>query len=74
MDYVTQKKLLKGWNCHHLDMRDENYQDLSDETKFVCCNKQTHEVIHTIFRYYQSDPTYLDRLKEILDKMVKINQ
>lgn len=72
--YITHKKLLKGANLHHLDLDEKNYTDISDPTHFVFVNKSIHEVIHTLWRYYQKDPTVLDRLKEVLDRMVEINE
>lgn len=73
LDAITNKKLLKGWNCHHLDMNEENYDDFSDHNHFVPLNKSTHELVHTLFRYYKKDKEVLDRLKEILDKMDELN-
>ena len=69
VDYITQKSLLKGFNLHHLDLNDEHYKDITDETKFICLNKQTHESLHWLYRYYHTGPTILDRIKFLLDKM-----
>lgn len=70
---LTKKKLLKGWQNHHLDMSEENYDDFSDHSKFVPLNRAAHDLVHTLFRYYRKDPTILDRLKDILDKMSEYN-
>lgn len=67
-DTITGKKLCKGYNVHHLDMSAENYDKLTEEN-FVALNKQTHETLHFLFRYYQKDPDILDRLKTVLDIM-----
>ena len=72
-DIITGKKLYKGYNTHHLDMSAENYDKLIEEN-FVALNKQTHETVHTLFRYYQKDPNILDRLKEVLDRMKELNK
>lgn len=72
-DIITGKKLYKGYNLHHCDMSAENYDKLI-EKNFVAVNKQTHETIHTLFRYYQKDPTILDRLKTVLDRMNELNK
>ena len=72
-DIITGKKLYKGYNLHHCDMSAENYDKLIEEN-FVAVNKQTHETIHTLFRYYQKDPTVLDRLKTVLDRMNELNK
>ena len=72
-DIITGKKLYKGYNVHHLDMSTENYDKLVEEN-FVALNKQTHEALHFLFRYYQKDPTILDRLKTVLDRMNELNE
>ena len=72
--YITHKKLLKGANLHHLDLDEKNYTDISDPSHFVFVNKSIHEVIHTLWRYYQKDPEVLVRLKDVLDRMVEINE
>ena len=72
-DIITGKKLYKGFNCHHLDMSAENYDQLIEEN-FIAVNKQTHDALHFLFRYYQKDPTVLDRLKEVLDRMNELNK
>ena len=72
-DIITGKKLYKGYNLHHCDMSAENYDKLIEEN-FVAVNKQTHEALHFLFRYYQKDHTILDRFKEILDRMNELNK
>ncbi len=72
-DIITGKKLYKGYNLHHCDMSAENYDKLIEEN-FVAVNKQTHEALHFLFRYYQKDPTILDRLKTVLDRMNELNE
>lgn len=71
-DIITGKKLYKGYSLHHLDMSVENYDQLIEEN-FIAVNKQTHEALHFLFRYYQKDQTVLDRLKTVLDKMNRLN-
>ena len=72
-DVITGKKLYKGYNVHHLDMSAENYDQLIEEN-FIAVNKQTHDALHFLFRYYQKDPTVLDRLKTFLEKMNELNK
>ena len=72
-DYITGKKLYKMYNVHHLDMSAENYEKL-DEDNFIALNKQMHDVIHILFRYYKSDKTILSRLEQILEKMDELNR
>ena len=49
-DDITGRPLYKGFQVHHLDMRAENYEDLRED-KFATLNKQTHDVLHWLFRY-----------------------
>ena len=72
-DIITGKKLYKGYNVHHLDMSAENYDQLIEEN-FIAVNKQTHEALHFLFRYYQKDHTILDRLKTVLEIINELNK
>ena len=72
-DIITGKKLYKGYNVHHYDMSEANYDKLTEEN-FIAVNKNTHETLHFLFRYYQKDPTILDRLKTVLDRMNELNK
>ena len=73
IDPITMKKLTKYNNCHHLDQREENYQNVDDLNRFVCLNKQTHEVLHILYRYYQKDKDILNRYKYYLDLMIEFS-
>lgn len=72
-DIITGKPLRKGYNCHHLDMSSENYDKLVEEN-FIALNKNTHETLHFLFRYYQNDKDILEKFKKVLDKMVELNK
>jgi hypothetical protein len=74
VDALTLKPLRAGWNCHHMDLADRNYTDLSDETHFLTLNKMSHEVLHAILRYALADPDYLKRLEKIVEEHRKINK
>lgn len=71
-DFITGKKLYKRYNVHHADMSAENYDKLIEDN-FFALNKQTHDALHFLFRYYKTDKTILDRLKQVLDKMTELN-
>lgn len=71
VDYITQYPLRKGWQLHHEDLDPAHYQELNDN--FLCCNKQTHDFIHWLFRYYRNDPTIIYRVEKEMEKMQKIN-
>lgn len=68
IDPVTKKKLRKGCNLHHRNLKEEDYENITNEEDFVLLNKATHDFLHEIYRYYKDDPTILDRIKEELDK------
>ena len=72
-DIITGKKLYKGYNCHHLNMDADNYDKLIEEN-FIAVNKNTHETLHFLFRYYKNDKDILNRIKQILDKMIELNK
>ena len=72
-DVITGKKLYRGYNVHHCDMSAENYDQLIEEN-FIAVNKQTHDALHFLFRYFQKDPNILDRFKEVLDRMNELNK
>lgn len=73
-DELTLRPLLSGWNLHHLCMKDSNYFNISDESLFACLNKQSHKVVHFIYTYYSKDPSIIDRLKDILERMKEANK
>lgn len=72
-DVVTGKKLIKGFECHHMDLDADNYENLDNKDNFVCLNKQTHKMVHFLYTYYKKDKNIVKRLVEVLDKMVEIN-
>ena len=73
LDPISKKKLTKTCNCHHLDLREENYTKIDNKDNFVLLNKMTHDAVHFFYKYYKDDREILNRLKDILDKMLKIN-
>lgn len=68
-DFITKKPLERDWNLHHMDLKVQNYSDISDMNKFLPLNKKTHEILHEIYKWYSKDHKVLDRLKQVLDKM-----
>ena len=72
-DYLTGNKLIKGYELHHMDLNPNNYQNLNEEN-FVSLNKFSHKFIHWIYRYYEKDRTIIDRLTNILDRMIDLNK
>lgn len=72
-DPITLGKLSTKSNCHHLDLRLENYSNLEPDN-FVLLNQKTHECVHFLYTYYRKDKNVIDRLVEILEKMFLINK
>lgn len=70
LDFLTNKKLLKGCQVHHLSLNIDEYKDL-DENKYVALNKTSHSMVHFIFNYWIKDKKIIDRLVDILEKMEK---
>ena len=73
VDALTHAKLRKGSLCHHLDLNPDNYDKL-DPANFECLNMKSHDVIHFLYNYYKKDPEVLNRLKDILHKMILLNE
>lgn len=72
VDEVTGKPLYKGWQLHHLDMRDEHYEELYED-RFCCLNRKTHDMIHWLYRYDNYDEILMN-MKIIIQKMRKYNE
>lgn len=72
-DAITGRKLVKRWHCHHLDMSVDNYNKLIEEN-FIALNPQMHDTVHILFRYYKNDPSILEKLEKILERMKELNK
>lgn len=71
---VTGKPLGNTANLHHMDLREENYENLEDESHFVFLSKTAHEVVHWLWGKSHND--WRGRLKalwKIMHKMERIN-
>ena len=73
IDAVTLHKLRKGYNLHHRNLDEKQYENLRGDW-FLCCNNLTHKVIHWLWTYYKTDPAIIDRLREEMEKMQEINR
>lgn len=71
-DLITLKPLRKGFQIHHMNLDEKQYQNLREDW-FLPCNNLTHKVIHWLFTYYQKDEGIIDRLKAEMEKMKEIN-
>lgn len=71
-DELTNKPLYKGFQVHHLDLNPDHYQYLV-ESHFVLLNRKSHDFIHWAYTYYKSDPDFLNRVTNLLNRMKEIN-
>ena len=72
IDCITQKPLRKNWQLHHRLLDETRYSELQEEN-FVCINNMTHKFVHWLFVYFQKDPAIIDRIREEMETMQKIN-
>ena len=72
VDALTLAKLRKGSLSHHMDLNPDNYEKL-DPDKFEALNMKSHDVVHFMYNYYKKDRSVLERLKNILDEIVELN-
>ena len=73
VDLITGHKLRKGFQVHHRNLDESQYQNLREDW-FICINNQTHEFLHWLYRYYVKDEAIIDRIKAEMQKMKEINQ
>ena len=73
-DYITGRRLIKGFNVHHLktEQDSETYCDISHDEEFIPLNSYCHKMLHYLFTHYRKDNTVIDRLVEILDRMCEL--
>ena len=72
IDAITGHRLHKGWSVHHRALDESKYEVLEEEN-FICLNNLTHKVIHWLWEYYQEDKGIIDRLKNEMEIMERIN-
>ena len=54
VDYITLKKLSKGFHTHHALLNVDEYSNLENEGNFLALNKQTHDLLHWALRYIKT--------------------
>lgn len=74
-DPVTGSKLSTTAVCHHLSLKAEEYEMVSEDRQ-VMLNPQTHDVLH--YLYGDGDRRYdwrkrLEALKELCERMDRLN-
>lgn len=72
-DALTMRPLRAGWAAHHLDLSDENYEVISVD-RLVPLSRMSHRLIHYAWQYYKDDEQFIDRLKDILERMKEANK
>lgn len=75
-DYITGSPLTKTSNCHHGVLDPAKYDDISDESKFIMLNTNSHSLLH--FLYGDTNRRYdwktrLKRLEELCIWMDELN-
>lgn len=50
----------------------EEYADLQPEL-FECLNRQSHDVLHFLYRYFVNDEAVVDRLRDLLERMKELS-
>lgn len=73
IDPITGSPLSPTCSIHHLDMREENYEDLSDETHYVALNAQSHGTVHFIWQAHGGWRRAVLSIIRILKAMERIN-
>lgn len=73
LDPITGSKLTKLANLHHMDLNENNYHKLDNKDNFILLNRQTHETIHILYKWYCKDRKVISRLVELLEKMKELN-
>ena len=74
IDPITLGKLSKTCNLHHLDLDEENYSKIDNKDNFILLNKVTHDMIHWLYKYQSKDKQFIDRLMEVVNRMVELNK
>ena len=70
-DYVTGLPLTEDWNCHHLCVDQEKYNELNFDN-FIAVNHDIHELIHKKWNVGDTT-TSNENLKKVFDKMDALN-
>lgn len=71
VDFITKKPLRKGFQVHHCDLNENHYKDLNP-LNFITVNRNSHKIIHEIYRYDWR--MILDNLRIVFEKMDELNK
>ena len=70
-DYVTGEPLREDYNCHHLRVDQEHYDEL-DFDNFIAVNHDTHAQIHEMWNNGNTEGA-TGKLKDVFDRMDALN-
>ena len=71
VDFITKKPLREGFQVHHCDLNENHYKDLNP-LNFITVNRNSHKIIHEIYRYDWK--MILDNLRIVFEKMDELNK
>lgn len=71
IDYITKHPLTRSWNLHHCDLRTANYDHISDDSRFVALNKNTHDFVHWLYSIWIKDKDVINRIVKLMEHMEK---
>lgn len=75
IDPITLRPLTNGWALHHMDLREEHYDNL-EPNRFLAVSHTHHEMLHWCFNIYKRTNSFdfLDILKEEILAMYKYSE
>lgn len=53
VDFITDERLKRGWELHHLDMNNSAYSRLGNIEDFLPLNKESHKCIHFLYPFFK---------------------
>lgn len=71
VDALTGSRLTKDYNCHHMDMNPDNYDNM-DPSHFVGLNKLSHTVVH-FFAEMKDWRKGITALQQLLEQMEQLS-
>lgn len=73
-DFITNQPLLPDYNCHHLCMKNNEYTNITDSSRFVALNRDTHSQVHQLFYTTDWKTTVTDEnMLYVLNRMEELN-
>lgn len=73
IDPITGSLLTLSCSVHHMDLREENYEKLDDESHFVALNSTSHATVHFLWNAHGGWRRAVLSIISILKSMERIN-